>query len=85
MRLASTFDRIDIGKTNQEPQIQAKRTKKGQPKGSSCVLKVKAANTRTVMLDHLMYAPRNEFNALETSPNLEECQLTAVSCSRCVV
>jgi hypothetical protein len=58
MRLASTSDRIDIDKTNQESRIQAERAKKRQPKDSSCVLKVKAANTRTVMLDHLICVHR---------------------------
>ena len=55
MCLASTSDHIDIGKMNQESRIQAKRAKKRQPKGSSCVLKVKAANTRTVMLVIILY------------------------------
>jgi hypothetical protein len=67
MRLASTSDHIDIGKMNQESRIQVERANKRQSKGSSCVLKVKAANTRTVMLDQLIcvHRSRNEFNALE--------------------
>lgn len=51
MRLASTSDRVDIDKVNRESQIRAERERKRQPKGSSCVLKVKAANMRTIMLD----------------------------------
>ena len=56
MRLASTPDRrIDIGKMKQKSQIQARKAKKRQPKGSSCVPKVTVANTTApVMLDHLI-------------------------------
>lgn len=55
MCLASTSDHIDIGKMNQESRIQVERANKRQSKGSSCVLKVKAANTRTVMLVIILY------------------------------
>lgn len=51
MRLASTSDHIDIGKVNRESQIRAERERKRQPKGSSCVLKVKATK---IMLDQVI-------------------------------
>ena len=70
MRLASTSDRVDIDKVNRESLTRAERKRERQPKGSSCVLKVKATNMRTIMLDQVICMHRemdSRIDALELS------------------